>query len=94
MARGELHRAAGGSMRQAIAAVLDALLMFWALAIGPFCWILRDGLGPGSVDSHGWYAVARFLMTFYWGPTLALLLALRLLVRRWGAGARARAADA
>ena len=58
-------------MRRAIEAVLDALLMFWFLAIGPFCWFLRDGLGPGAVDSHGMHAVARFLLTFYWGPVLA-----------------------
>ena len=43
-------------MRRAIAAVLDALLLFWTLAIGPFCWLLRDGLGPDAVDSHGTYA--------------------------------------
>jgi hypothetical protein len=78
-------------MRRAIAGVLDALVLFWALAIGPFCWILRDGLGPDAVDSHGPQAVARFLLTFYWGPVLATLVALRLLVRRRRAGAATEA---
>ena len=71
-------------MRRAIAAVLDALLLFWSLAIGPFCWLLRDGLGPGAVDSHGTHAVARVLLTFYWGPVLVALMTLRLLARRRG----------
>ena len=59
---------------------LSAFIGFWALAIGPLCWILRDGLGPNAVDSHGLYAIARFLMTFYWGPVLLLLVVLRLVV--------------
>jgi hypothetical protein len=77
-------------MRQAISAALDGFALFWGLAIGPLCWLLRDGLGPGSVDSHGAHAVSRFLLTFYWGPVLVALVALRLLVRRRGAGRRAR----
>ncbi|MDB5351786.1 MAG: hypothetical protein JWN86_3033 [Planctomycetota bacterium] len=78
-------------MRQTISAALDGLALFWGLAIGPFCWLLRDGLGPGSVDSHGAHAVARFLLTFYWGPVFVALMALRLLVRQRGAGRRASA---
>ena len=78
-------------MRQAISAALDGLTLLWGLAIGPFCWLLRDGLGPGSVESHGAQAVARLLLTFYWGPVLVALMALRLLVRRRGTGRRARA---
>ena len=50
-------------MRQAVLAALDGLALIWGLAVGPFCWLLRDGLGPGSVDSHGAHAVARFLLT-------------------------------
>jgi hypothetical protein len=76
-------------MRRATLAVIDSILVFWVLAIGPFCWLLRDGLGPGSVDSHGTHAVARFFLTFYWGPTLVVLVALCLVLRRWGADRRA-----
>ena len=68
-------------MRRAIAQALDGVVLFWALGIGPLCWILRDGLGPGAVDSHGAHAVVRFLLTFYWGPVLAALIALRLWLR-------------
>jgi hypothetical protein len=52
------------------------LLLFWLAVVGPFAWILRDGLGPNAVDSTGWYALARFLMTFFWGPIALVLLAL------------------
>jgi hypothetical protein len=60
------------SMRHAIATILDGLLLIWIL-IGPICWILRDGLGPDSVASHGLHAVVRFLLTFYWGALFAAL---------------------
>jgi len=69
-------------MRRAFGTTLDVILVFWVLAIGPFCWLLRNGLGPGSVDSHGADAVVRFLLTFYWGPVVAVLVGLRLLVRK------------
>ena len=51
---------------------------------GPICWILRDGLGPDAVDSHGWQAVARFLRTFYWGPITVLLALLTTVGLVWG----------
>jgi hypothetical protein len=81
-------------MRRAIAVFLDALLIFWAMAIGPLCWLLRDGLGPAAVDSRGADAVVRFLLTFYWGPALVVIAALRLLVRRRRPSAQAAIADA
>jgi hypothetical protein len=52
------------------------LLTVWLVGVGPLTWILRDGLGPGSVDSHGERAAVRFLMTFYWGPVACLLVVL------------------
>jgi len=58
--------------------VLNTLILGWLL-IGPLCWILRDGLGPSSVDSMGSNAIVRFLFTFYWGPVLVALALLRLL---------------
>src|SRR2546426_109023 len=69
-------------MRQVFAAVLDGLLVTWVAGIGPLCWILRDGLGPNSVDSHGARALVRFLMPSWWGPVLAALVVLRLAARR------------
>ena len=65
-------------LRGIATAVLDGLLVFRVLVAAPFCWLLRDGLGPDAVDSHGLHAVARFGLTFYWGPVLAVLLGLRL----------------
>ena len=81
-------------MRRATVAVLDSILLVWALAVGPLCWLLRDGLGPDSIDSHGTHAVARFLLTFYWGPTLVVLVALRLILQRREAGRRPGAPNA
>jgi hypothetical protein len=65
-------------LRDITTALLNAVLLFWALTAGPFCWILRDGLGPNSVDSHGAQALLRFLMTYYWGPVLLALVVLRI----------------
>ena len=45
--------------------------------------VLNDGLGPNAVDSHGLHAVTRFCFTFYWGPVLAALIALRLWLRSY-----------
>ncbi|WP_148597154.1 hypothetical protein [Aquisphaera giovannonii] len=65
-----------------VVASLETLLMVWAVVIGPFAWLLRDGLGPGATDSGGWQSVGRFLMTFYWGPILLALAGLRFLAGR------------
>lgn len=62
--------------------LLGGVLLFWVLGIGPLCWILRDGLGPKSMESHGLAAVARFFFTFYWGPVLVVLAGLCLLCHR------------
>ena len=69
-------------MRQFFTTLFDGLLVTWVIGVGPLCWILRDGLGPNAVESHGGWAVARFLMTFWWGPVLAALVLLRLAARR------------
>ena len=61
-------------MRKIVHGLLLAALVVWGLC-GPMAWILRDGLGPDSVESHGWEAARRFFWTFYWGPVFALLLA-------------------
>jgi hypothetical protein len=54
--------------------ILAVGLASWLLA-APLIWILRDGLGPKSVDSTGISAVTRFLAV--WGfPTLVLVVLL------------------
>ncbi len=65
-----------------IRVVLGAVLIFWAVGVGPLCWILRDGLGPGSIASQGLKAVVRLFFTFYWGPILVVLSALWLVCHR------------
>ncbi len=59
------------------------LLAFWLVGIGPLCWILRDGLGPNSVESSGWHALIRFNLTFFWGPVALLLAGFVVLVTLW-----------
>ncbi len=60
---------------EAVLSLSAAALFVWVVFVGPFCWVLRDGLGPDSVSSSGFTAVCRALMTFYWGPVALLLLA-------------------
>jgi hypothetical protein len=50
-----------------IRSFLTAALLVWC-SVAPLAWILRDGLGPDAVDSHGWAAFQRFLGTYHWGP--------------------------
>ena len=56
----------------ALLVLLQSAFICWIM-LGPFAWILRDGLGPDSVETHGLEAVARALKTFYWGPILLAL---------------------
>jgi hypothetical protein len=72
--------------------LLGFVLACWVLFVAPFAWILRDGLGPNAIDSTGGMAVARFLVTFWWGP-VALLMVLVILALHVAAG-RLEAADA
>ena len=59
----------------AVRIVLIGALIAWASA-APLAWILRDGLGPDSVDTVGMAALAKFAAG--WG-TPALILALAIL---------------
>ncbi|MFT5731890.1 MAG: hypothetical protein ACJA2W_001207 [Planctomycetota bacterium] len=61
-------------MRDVIQSLLFAALVVWSMC-GPFAWIMRDGLGPDSVESEGWNALTRCFWTFYWGPVFILLAA-------------------
>jgi hypothetical protein len=71
-------------VRSILLALVWASLLFWLVCIGPFAWILRDGLGPRAVESSGWPAVGRFLLSFYWGPVALGLLWLAGLGTVWG----------
>lgn len=72
-------------------AILDSLILAW-MALGFFAWILRDGLGPDSVESEGLEAVGRMFWTFWWGPSGLLLAGLWLPATKRGAQSRAAAA--
>ena len=58
----------------ALLILLEAALLCW-IFLAPFAWILRDGMGPDSVETHGLEAVVRTLTTFYWAPILLALAA-------------------
>ena len=60
------------SMAKFTGAVLNGLLIS-VLCFLPIAWIIRDGLGPGSVESTGYEAVLRCFKTFYVGPILIFL---------------------
>ena len=57
----------------ALLVLLQAAFICWIM-LGPFAWILRDGLGPDSIESHGWDALWRALSFLYWGPVFLALL--------------------
>ena len=69
--------------RHVLMIVLAAALVVW-LAASPLAWIVRDGLGPGMVETTGASAVVKFVLG--WSrPGLALaapLLALWIIERR------------
>jgi hypothetical protein len=73
--------------RRILMAILQAALLAWA-ACSPLVWILRDGLGPDSVES-GW-AMSVFKFLVMWGvPALSLaapLFVLSLVDRRAATG--------
>ena len=59
------------------AAMLNSLLVS-VLSFLPIAWIIRDGLGPGSVESNGYEAILKCFKTFYVGQILILLGVLKL----------------
>lgn len=71
-------------MRRIMQVLVDALLVFAIIALLPFAWLMRDGLGPDSSTSLGIQAVSRCLMTFYSGPILVVLIVLAVLCHRMG----------
>jgi hypothetical protein len=64
---------------QLLIAVFQAVLLVWVACL-PLVWILRDGLGPDSVESGWAYSVYKVLVM--WGvPALALAAPLFVLSR-------------
>jgi hypothetical protein len=61
-------------LRFQVATGLSTLALLVALIPGWFCWILRDGLGPDSVTSSGWFAWRCFLGDFWPFGAVSLLL--------------------
>jgi hypothetical protein len=59
--------------------LLVVVLLNW-IAAGPLVWILRDGLGPGMIETDGMHAVLKFLVG--WGVP-ALLISLPLFGLSW-----------
>ena len=68
------------SMAKFAEAMLNGLLVS-VLCFLPIAWIVRDGLGPNSVESSGFEAILRCFKTFYVGPVLILLGVLKLGIR-------------
>ena len=62
--------------KKVLQVVVDAMLVFAVIALLPFAWLMRDGLGPDSVTSSGLHAVSRCFMTFYSGPIVIGLISL------------------
>ena len=65
------------SMAKFTVAILNSLLVT-GLCFFPIAWIIRDGMGPGSVESNGYEAILKCFKTFYVGPILILLGVLKL----------------
>ena len=60
-------------------AMLNSLLVA-GLSFLPITWIIRDGMGPGSIESNGYEAILKCFKTFYVGPILILLGVLKLIL--------------
>ena len=68
------------ALRPVLLILIDALLLVAVLFVAPFAWILRDGLGPDAVATHGVNAVAKAFTTFGVGPAILLLSIIRVLL--------------
>ena len=68
-------------VRSLLLVLVDSFLVCAMVAVLPFAWMLRDGLGPDSVPTAGFTALARTFTTFHVGPAILLLTSLDLLIR-------------
>ena len=67
------------SLPKTLLILVDALLLLAVLCVAPLAWVLRDGL-LGASQTAGFPAVGKAFMTFYAGPVILLLAAVRLLL--------------
>ena len=67
------------SMAKFTEAMLNGLLVS-VFCFLPIAWIIRDGLGPDSIESTGYEAILKCFKTFYVGPILILLGVLKLIL--------------
>ena len=61
-----------------ITTILDTLLGLLVVFAIPFAWIIRDGLGPDSIETAGVAAISQTFWTFYIGPLVLFTLLLRI----------------
>jgi hypothetical protein len=57
-----IRESAGAYVRLFVALLLWFVSVLYLLGRCMFEWALRDGLGPNSVESHGWAASSRFFV--------------------------------
>lgn len=72
---------------------MDAFLAVTVIALLPFAWLMRDGLGPNATTSSGIHAISRCFMTFYSGPILVALVVLAVLCHCTGNKKQPEAAE-
>jgi hypothetical protein len=68
-------------MRESLQTLVDALLVIALIALVPFAWLMRDGLGPNAVASSGLHAMVRCFVTFYSGPVVIALAVMSVVCR-------------
>lgn len=91
-----MNRRRDGSIRLFLAVCCWACAALKFLTISAFAWVLRDGLGPDSVESHGWVALIHCLRQAdrsLLGPFALLLAGLLLYWSDPGRAARVPAAE-
>ena len=73
----------GGEMRALL--ILGYLSLALWLMVCPLMWMLRDGLGPNSVETNGWAVLRRFVPMLFVGLALSgFVVLLRLCERKQG----------
>jgi hypothetical protein len=62
------------TLRRGLAVGIAAFSSLLLLALGAWTWLLRDGLGPDSIESSGIEALRRFFSDFWPFALLGLVL--------------------
>ena len=74
---------APGAIQSVMLAGSRMAVVVLVVFMGPFAWLLRDGLGPDSITSAGWDALNRMFWCFYWGPATIVALLIFVAARVW-----------